>query len=130
VHNNPLAYRFFLDQQDAPEGRRSFCIERVADEPWALVTQAFHDPALAGARVRLSALVRIDGATGNGAGPWILAQGDPQAHAAKLVRGSSGWQRVEVDLVVPPQASTLLVGATLEGPGRACFDDVRVALRP
>jgi hypothetical protein len=130
MHNNPQAFRFFLDEQGVPEGRRSLCVERVVDEPWALVTQAFHDPALRGARVRLSAMVRVDGASGNGAGPWILAQANPPAHAARLVRGSSGWQRVEVDLAVPAHASTVEVGATLEGPGRACFDDVRLEIRP
>ena len=126
MHNNPQSFRFSLQEGGAAAGRRAFCVERVADEPWALVTQAFQTPALRGQRLRLSMAVRVEGASGDGAGPWILAQGRPPASARKLVRGTRDWERVEIEFSVPADASVVEVGATVEGPGKACFDDVRV----
>ena len=55
---NPEAFRFTLDERAPAEGRRSLCIERVADEPWALATQAVPPAGVRGARVRLSMAVR------------------------------------------------------------------------
>ena len=82
MHNNPDAFRFSLAESGGAAGSRSLCVERAADEPWALVTQAFDNPALRGKRLRLSMAVRVDGATGDGAGPWALAQGRPPARVA------------------------------------------------
>ena len=126
MHNNPQAFRFSLQEGGAAAGRRALCVERVADEPWALVTQALQTPALRGQRVRLSMAVRVEGASGDGAGPWILAQARPPANARKLVRGTRDWERVAIELSVPGDATVVEVGATVEGPGKACFDDVRL----
>ena len=126
MHNNPQSFRFSLQEGSAAAGRRALCVERVADEPWALVTQALQTPALRGQRLRLSMAVRVEGASGDGAGPWILAQGRPPASARKLVRGTRDWERVEIEFSVPADASVVEVGATVEGPGKACFDDVRL----
>ena len=125
MHNDPKAFRFSL-QGNAVAGARSVCVERVANEPWALMTQAFENPALRGRRVRLSMSVLVEGVTGDGAGPWALVQGNPPTHERKLVRGTAGWQRVAVEMAVPANGVVVEVGATMEGPGKACFDDVRV----
>lgn len=129
VHNSPHAFRFFV-QGNAAAGARSLCVERVADEPWALVTQAFENPALRGKRLRLSMSVTVEGATGGGAGPWALVQGNPPVHQQRLVRGTAGWQRVAVEIGVPANGLVVEVGATMEGPGKACFDDVQLEIAP
>jgi len=129
MHNDPRAFRFYL-QDDAAAGARSLCIERVHDEPWALVTQGFDGPRVRGAKLRLSMAVKVDGVTGEGAGPWALVQGRPPINPRRLVRGTAGWQRLSIDIAVPSDGSFLEVGATLEGPGRACFDDVRLEVLP
>jgi hypothetical protein len=126
MHNNPESFRFSLLQAGAAAGSRSLCVERVVDEPWALVTQAFQTPSLRGQRLRLSMAVRVEGAAGEGAGPWALAQGRPPVSARRLVRGSAAWQRVALEFAVPADAAVVEVGATLEGPGTACFDDVHL----
>jgi len=72
--------------------------------------------------------VRVEGAAGEGAGAWILAQGNPPANARKLARGTRAWERLAVELQVPRDATVVEVGATLEGPGKACFDDVRLEI--
>jgi hypothetical protein len=127
MHLNPDSFRFSLLESGAAAERRALCVERVFDEPWALVTQAFQNPApLRGKRLRLSMAVRVEGASGAGAGPWILSQSRPVANASRLANGTSGWQRLSVEITVPKDAGVVEVGATLEGPGKACFDDVRV----
>lgn len=129
MHNDPRAFRFFL-QDNAPAGGRSLCVERVLDEPWALITQAFEGPAVRGAKLRLSMAVMVEGATGEGAGPWALAQGNPPINPRRLVSGTAGWQRLSIDIAMPRDRTVLEVGATLEGPGKACFDDVRLEVLP
>lgn len=127
MHNNPEAFRFSPQEGDAAAGRRAFCVERVVDEPWALLTQAFQTPAVRGKRLRLSMAVRVEGASGEGAGPWMLVQGRSfPLNQSKLVRGTRTWERVAIEFSVPPDAEVVVVGATLEGPGKACFDEVRL----
>jgi len=126
AHVSVASYRFVVASDAPATGRGSLCIERTGGEPWALVTQGFHTTALRGQRIRLSMAVRAQGLEG-GAGPWVQSQGG-RAHAAKLVKATNGWERVAVDLAVPAESNLIVVGATLEGPGRACFDDVRLEL--
>jgi hypothetical protein len=40
--------------------------------------------------------------------------------------GTRDWQREVIELVLPEQAETLSVGATLEGGGRAWFDEAKL----
>ena len=129
VHGGPESYRFYLEEGAAATGKRSLCVERVGGEPWGLVTQAFQTSAFRGQRLRLTLSVRLEGVTGDGAGPWMLSQGG-HAHAARLERGTSGWQRMTLELAVPRDSTMVVVGATLEGPGKACFDDVRLETVP
>lgn len=82
MHADPQSFRFFHYARAPASGKRSFCIEPVSGEPWALVTQGIHDPPFRGATVRLS--------------------------LAQIVE----------------------VGATLEGRGRAYFDDARLEVVP
>lgn len=53
-------------------------------------------------------------------------QGRSPTSACKLVRGTRDWERVAIELTVPADATVVEVGATVEGPGKACFDDVRL----
>ena len=114
----------FRRVEGGASGAASLCIERVGKEPWALATQAFHTTAMRGKTLRLSMAVRAQGLE-VGAGPWIQSQGG-RAHAAKLVKSTKGWERVSVDLAIPAESNLLVMGATLEGAGQACFDDVRL----
>ena len=126
MHNNPEAFRFALAASGASEGSRSLCVERVADEPWALVTQRVPIERLRGARVRLSMMVRGEGLTGPGIGPWMLVAGRQRAHDSRVVTAAGEWRRVAVEMAIPPAATSLEAGATLEGGGKACIDDVRL----
>ena len=131
MHAGASSHRYTTPESQGASGRRGLCIERVLPEPWGVATQVVQVPAVLGAAVRLSVAVRTDGVDGDGAGPWMVVQngsGVIIAHAKQLVKRTSGWQRVSVDLEVPREALFLEVGGSLEGGGRACFDDFRLEL--
>ncbi|HWH39241.1 MAG TPA: hypothetical protein VNU21_05345 [Usitatibacter sp.] len=128
MHSNPDSFRFWLEERGAGSGAQSLCIERVLPEPWATAAQSVPAVALRGRKVRFSLLMRGEGFDGEGVGPIIIATagGATIAIAQKLARIGTEWRRYAVELVVPPQAEALEVGATLFGAGRACVDDARL----
>jgi hypothetical protein len=133
MHADPNSFRFFLDEAQAADGKRSFCVEPVKKEPWALVTQGIVDRSLNGARVRFTLSVRVDNVAGEGAGTWAQVARPPGRKPTfrELAKGSRGWQDQSVEFDVPEDAITVEVGATLRGTGRACFDNARLeVLRP
>lgn len=129
AHADPSSFSFTVDGAQAPEGKQAMCVERVGKEPWATVSQAVHDASLAGTALRLSLMLRLTGTTGEGAGPWMILHGPSGRmlkHDQKLFKATDGWQRATLDIEVVPGTEILEVGITLEGPGRACMDDVRL----
>ena len=127
VHADGSSFRFAPDTP-AAEGKQSLLVERVGKEPWATVTQSFRAQALRGQRIRFSLAVRTQGVDGDGAGPWLLVSGDSEVldHQVRRIRGTADWQRQSIEITVPAKAEHLSVGATLEGGGRAWFDDARL----
>ena len=124
-HADPHAFRHEIDGTVSAEGHRSLRIERVRDEPWTLVTQRVFDPALRGARLRFTLAVRVEGATGNGGGVFVLVQGPGGAtihHEQKLMPGTADWKRLSIEFDVASNAESFEVGATLEGPGKLWID--------
>jgi len=106
-------------------------VEPVTHEPWALATQHVRDRAFNGARLRYSLMVRVEGATGNGAGAFYLAQGAGGVtldHRQSLVKGTADWQRISVEFKVPQGAEGFEVGLIVEGPGRVWVDEARLEL--
>ncbi len=128
VHADGSSFRFVPDTSTFSEGRQSLLVERVGKEPWAIVTQTFRAQSLRGQRVRFSIAVRTQDVDGEGAGPWLLMNGGEVVldHQIRHVKGTRDWQRHAIEVVVPPRADTLSVGATLEGGGRAWFDDAKL----
>ena len=124
MHADPNSFRFFLDEAAPAAGRASLCIEPAGKEPWGIASQGVFDVLpLAGARVRFSAAIRVDGVTGNGAGPYLMAKGAVLAHDQVLLKGTAGWRRIAVEIEVPAGAPLIEFGVTLEGRGRVCLDD-------
>ena len=110
--------------QSPASGKASLCIEPTGKEPWGIASQGVFDIVpLRGARVRFSAAIRVEGVTGEGAGPYVMARGATLAHDKRLVNGTQGWQRISVEIDVPAGAPLIEVGVSLEGRGRACLDD-------
>ena len=125
MHADHRSFRFFHDQAAPAAGKASLCIEPVGKEPWGLASQGVFDiAALAGARVRFSASIRVEGVTGDGAGPFVMARvGRDLAHDKRLITGTHGWQRIAVEIEVPKGAPFIELGVSLEGRGRVCLDD-------
>ena len=71
---------------------------------------------------------------GQGAGPWAQVQragGAAKPTFQKLDKDTHGWEDQSVEFDVPADATSVEVGATLRGSGRACFDNARLeVLRP
>jgi hypothetical protein len=129
MHADPSSFRFFAEESSVPAAGKSACIERVTQEPWAVMRQQVRHEQLRGANLRLSMWMRVEGATGPGAGPWVLVEGPQPVNEMQLAKGTQNWTPAHVDFTVPPNATALVIGATLEGPGKACFDDVRLEIR-
>jgi hypothetical protein len=141
MHADPRSFRFFIDEKAPASGKRSLCIEPITRQPYGKAVQSRHDfQVWGGALVRVSLSVRLENVTGPGAGPILVAHDGggmaarPRAsyvrYSEKLVNGTSGWQRVETELVIPPETVSIEFGALLQGAGRACFDDVHLEFLP
>lgn len=130
AHADGSAFRFLPDATDPAEGKRSLMIERVGNEPWAIVTQSFKAESLRGQRVRFTLSVRTQGVTGDGAGAWLLVRGGSEVldHQIRRLHGTNGWQRQSIEVVLSPQAEHLAVGGTLEGGGRVWIDDAKLEI--
>lgn len=128
MHSNPNSFRFTLETASPAEGRQSLCIERVAPEPWAVASQSVPAAAMRGRKVRFSITLRGERLAGPGAGPWLMVNGisDMLLHEERVAVLGPQWERHSIEVLVPPQAHSLEVGATLQGAGRACIDDARL----
>jgi len=129
MHGDPKAFRFFADASQSHDGKRSFCVEPLTKEPWAIIAQGIHDRTLNGARVRFTLSVRLENVGGQGAGPWAQVQREGVAARPtfqKLGKDTQGWEEQSVEFDVPADATIVEVGATLRGTGRACFDNARL----
>ena len=138
MHDDPRSFRFFHEQG---EGAQGYCIESVGREPWARVSQAIEAGKVAplrGRHVRLSLSLKLDGMALGEAGPLIVAlggSGQVLRKGDRLVGPKAGWQRVEVEMEVPPDTLLLEVGVLLQGKpgfatgggmGRICVGDARL----
>jgi hypothetical protein len=141
MHADPRSFRFFIDEKQPASGKRALCIEPITQQPYGKAVQSRHDPAVWGGKlVRVSMLVRLENVTGTGAGVMLAAHDSPGLiarprttyvrYSEKLLNGTAGWQRVETELVIPPETVLIEFGALLQGAGRACFDDVRLEFLP
>ncbi len=132
MHADPKSFRFFHGE-GAPGSQRSFCVEPITREPWAVITQGSFDPALRGMRLRFSISMSLAEVKGDGAGIWIHVQRPraPMGHFESLAKTTAGWETRSVEFDVAEDAQVVEYGMTLRGKGRACFDDARLeVLRP
>jgi hypothetical protein len=131
MHANPHAYTFVADTSKPPKGKRSLCVQPASKEPWAVVGQVIHE-APKGARMRFSVVLRVEGGSEKGVGPFITAQGGAGQMVKteqNLVQGAADWKRVEVEFDVPPEASLVEFGVVFNLPVKACIDDARLEIR-
>lgn len=129
------AYERLITCGDAPEGECTGTLASgegpLAEDAFASMTQCVPDAEpLAGRRVRLSALLATEGVDGF-AGVWLRVDrsdrdGPPLAFdnmASQQLDGTSAWQRHEVTVAVPDEATGgACFGFLLSGSGRVEAD--------
>lgn len=129
MHSASDSFRFFNDGEHPGAGGRSGCFESVGRQPWGKLVQGHVNiESLRGKRIRLRALARLENVVGQGAGPFLLAQGgsgNTLANGFEPQAGTSGWHPVSAELDVPQGTYLLELGFALVGRGRLCVDDVR-----
>jgi hypothetical protein len=133
MHAASDSFRFFYDEAHPAAGKRSGCLESVGREPWGKLVQAHRvGDSVRGKHVRVSALLKLEDVTGNGAGLILRADGgsgNELAYRFEPKAGSAGWHPVSAELDIPPGTYVLELGLALKGKGRACLDEVRFEVR-
>lgn len=138
VHAHAVA----LSDEVSPAGGRSVRIAR-ASAPWrwgeGRLEQMFEAQAWRGKRLRFGAAARAE-VQGPGAGAQIYAEVRPKppegvpwimpATAAAMIEQpvrSPQWQRYAVEIDVPEDAHSIVIGLALAGNGAAWFADIELA---
>ena len=129
-------YTVTADCAMAREGRCSIKVEstRGSAGTYQPVGQQIAPGAAAGHVVKLSGYIRTREVSGGWAGLWMRvdARGRPNLALENMEkrgpRGTSEWQRFEIELPVAANAATISFGVLLAGSGTAWFDDLRLAV--
>lgn len=128
MHADPTSFKF-ASVPDGPSGRH-LRVERVKNEPWALVTQVIPSKGLEGRTLRVSADVATRSMKdGDGAGPVVrlYVPGGRVSAAEKTLRApGAGWGRVVVEIKVPKGIELVEIGLVMYGDGVADFDNIAV----
>lgn len=130
-HAGEESYDFVLDSGQKKSGEQSLRIRNIGREPYGTIAQVLPAGPFTGRTVRLSAWMRTEGIPerrGRGAGLVLLAlRGSTYlAHEAmktSRVHGTTDWKLYTIELALPPAATRLEIGATLEGGGTLWVDD-------
>lgn len=102
--------------------------------PVGTLNQSMKPDAFRGKRVRYSAMVKTDSiASAAGAGLWMRVDGPDVGETLQFdnmfnrpIPSFTEWRRHEVVLDVPQEASFIIWGLIVNGPGKAWIDDVRI----
>lgn len=101
-----------------------------ADNSFGTIMQSIRPTRYAGQRVRFSAMVKTRAVEG-WTGLWLRADVNGRSAAFdnmqdRALRGSADWQRQEVVLDIPADASMLAFGLLQSGSGQSWMDDLRL----
>jgi RNA polymerase sigma factor (sigma-70 family) len=130
---NPNAYQVGVDREVSKSGKASAYVQMQGADAKAFGTlaQAFQAKDYLGKRVRLSAYLKTENATG-GAGLWMRVDGPGCTLAfdnmeKRMVQGTTkDWKKVEIVLDVPEKASAITIGLMVTGNGKAWVDDFQL----
>jgi hypothetical protein len=133
--NNRTGFDVSLDRQVRHDGRASARLASRVKSPTGFGSLMQVSDALdfRGKRVRLSAWLKADGVAGH-AGLWMRVDGPAQdptkplavdVMADRPVVGTRDWQRYEIVLDVPHDATDIAFGAHTSGEGAIWVDDFR-----
>lgn len=108
---------------------------KLQGRPFLAVNQTAPAPGINGGAVRLSGWIKVSGHTSGPAALWLRVDSpsgteklDNMAHRAP--RGTTDWQRFEVEVPLTTNSSIIRFGALLGGDGEAWFDDLNIEVIP
>jgi hypothetical protein len=126
MHNRATSFRFEVASEKGKKGRH-LKVTRVEHEPWAMATQALPVSALAGKRLRVTAMVNTEGATEGSAGVILMLQGTGGrilGNQKSLLPRGGGWRKATAEVEIAPGTDLVEVGLLFEGGGSVAFDNV------
>lgn len=129
--SKPASYEVGIDAQAAYNGHPSAYLKaKVADTGgFGTLSQAFRADKYAGKRLRLSAFAKSDGVV-DGAGLWLRVDKDKDIVAMdnmqdRPIKGTTGWQKYELVLDVPQDATGIFFGVLLSGQGTVWLNSAK-----
>ncbi len=134
-----LASRHYTVSRDCEIKREDRCALRIAgghDVPpdgFQPLAQPMAPGAAAGHYFKVSGWIRTAGVDGGWAGLWARADVEGKNVTLENMhrggpRGTNDWQRFEIRIPVPSNATLVSFGVLLAGRGAAWFDDLRIAV--
>ncbi len=130
-HAGPVSYKFSVDATERHGGERSLRIDNTGPEIYGTIAQGLEARPWRGKVAKLSGWLKTRDADDGGAVLTLLAlqTGATLAHnfmADAPVKGSTGWKRYTITLVLPPGTDKVEIGAMLRGRGSVWLDDVEL----
>ncbi len=132
--SKPAYYETGIDEAQAYQGHASAYLKSKAPhaEGFGTLMQSISARQYLGSKVRLSGLVKSEEVTGWG-GLWMrvdrfntmLSIDNMQNRA---IKGTTGWQRYDVVLDVPKDATRIAFGILLNGSGEVWLNSARLEL--
>ena len=128
-------FDFGIDKNEVHAGKVSLRIEKTGpDQTAGQVWLSFPIEYARGKTLRLSAFVKtenvIDGSAGLSA--VVLGPGNAIPAASDLAdrspKGTTMWHDYAIELHIPKSGTSVMIGLSLSGNGKAWFDDLRITL--
>jgi len=133
-------YTISSDEEVVHGGERSLRLQYVGNDNFGTARRTVPVEAARGKTVRYSGWIRTAevGATAAApdpwAGLWMRVDGPGGAMLGfdnmqdRGPSGTTGWQRFEIVLPVPQEATAITIGALMAGSGRSWFDDLEILI--
>jgi hypothetical protein len=126
--SKPASYEVGIDAQAAYGGHPSAYLKSKVPDTGGFGTlmQSLRAANYVGKRIRFSAFVKSDGVQ-SWSGLWMrVDKGQDMVAFDNMVdrpiKGTTGWQKYEVVLDVPQDATGIALGVLLDGPGEVCLN--------
>lgn len=128
--SHPELYNHGVEKQDGEKNSGYLRSKETWSEGFGTLMQTFKANQYRGKRLKYSALVKAEEVE-EWAGLWMRVDGSHREVLAfdnmqsRSIKGTSGWQRYEVVLDIPPEALHIAFGILLHGPGQTWIKDIQ-----
>ena len=131
-HAGVRAYEIRADHEIKRSGDRSLMIRRFREQVFGSITQTVDTSSdLVGATVRFEVWIRAEAVQGKGAVVRIdSVNGTSYMERVDSARitGTSDWQRIRVEMLVPTYTNNLRPSISLDGDGTIWIDDAKLTV--